>query len=150
MDDTRVTVYHGRASQLASAMDLCHEDMSAYAAAVGLMAVHSAISFSDAVLISLTGNKPRSQDHKQAVAAITKACQKAKFQTDGIKHLAKLVGAKADIAYGDKAVENERIEFLYVAAGRFQAWAERLLKKTGGTNGSDGQERGSHADASAT
>ena len=127
MDETRVSVYHGRASQLANAMDLCHEDMAAFASAVGLLAVHSAISFSDAVLISLTGNKPRSQDHKQAVAAIAKACRQAKVQTDGIRHLVKLVGAKTDVAYGDKTVEDERIEFLYVSAGRFQAWAERLL-----------------------
>jgi hypothetical protein len=137
MDETRVSVYHDRASQLASAMDLCHDGIGSYASAVGLLAVHSAISFSDAVLICLTGNKPGGQDHKQTVTTIAKACRKAKVQTEGIKHLAKLVGAKTDIAYGDKAVENERIEILYVSAGRFQAWAERLLKSKGGTHGND-------------
>ena len=127
MDEIKAGVHHGRASQLANAMELCHEDMGAYASAVGLLAVHSAISFGDAILISLTGKRSQTQDHSQAVSAITKACTKAKLRTDGVRHLSKLLGAKTDIAYGDKAVEDERIEFLYVAAGRFQAWAERLL-----------------------
>jgi hypothetical protein len=129
MDEISVVVYHGRALQLADAMKLCHDDMVAYAAAVGLLAVHSAISFSDAVLISLTGKRPHTQDHKQALAAITKACRKANIRTNGVKHLVKLVGAKTDVSYGEKAVDDERIEFLFVSAGRFQAWAERLLKR---------------------
>ena len=127
MDEIRVSVYHGRAAQLANAMELCHEDMAAYASAVGLLAVHCAISFGDAVLISLTGKRSHTQGHKQAITAITKACRKAKVSTDGIKHLAKLVGAKTDVAYGDKAVEDERIEVFLESARRFQAWAERLL-----------------------
>lgn len=131
MDEIRVSVYHGRAARLANAMELCHEDMAAYASAVGLLAVHCAISFSDAVLISLTGKRSRTQDHGQAIAAITRACRKAKVSTDGIKHLAKLVGAKTDVAYGDRAVEDERVEVFFESARRFQAWAERLLKKQG-------------------
>ncbi len=66
-------------------MELCHEDIDVYASAVGLLAVHSAISYGDAVLIGLTGRRSHAQDHGQAVAAITKACRKAKIQADGIR-----------------------------------------------------------------
>ena len=128
MAEIRVVVYHNRALQLANAMQLCHDDMTAYCSAVALLAVHSAISYNDAVLIKLTGQRSRSQDHEQAVAEIKKACKKKNIQADGIRHLDKLVGAKTDIAYGDEEVDNQRIEVLYVAAARFQTWAERLLK----------------------
>jgi hypothetical protein len=128
MDEISVRVYHDRALQLANAMELCHDDMTAYCSAVALLAVHSAISYTDAVLIKLTGQRSRSQDHKKAVAAIEKACEKGQIRTDGIKHLDKLVGAKTDVAYGDEEVDHQKIEFLYVAAARFQTWAERLLK----------------------
>ena len=131
MDDIRVEVYRARALQLANALALCHEDMVAYGAAVALLAVHSAISFSDALLVSLTGERPHGQDHRKAIETITKACHKAKIPSEGIRHLAKLVSAKTDVSYGDKAVEDERIEFLFVSAGRFQAWAERLLVAKG-------------------
>jgi len=121
-------VYHDRAFQLANAMELCHDDMTAYCSAVALLAVHSAISYNDAVLIKLTGQRSRSQDHRRAVMEIKKACKKRNIRADGIRHLDKLVGAKTDVAYGDEEVDNQKIEFLYVAAARFQTWAERLLK----------------------
>jgi transcriptional regulator NrdR family protein len=112
-------------------MQLCHDGMAAYASAVGLLAVHSAISYNDAVLIKLTGRRSRRQAHEQAVTEVTKACKKAKIQTDGIKHLDRLVHAKTDVSYGDKEVDSQKVEFLYVAAERFQAWAERLLGNDG-------------------
>jgi hypothetical protein len=113
---------------MADAMNLCHDGMENYASAVALLAVHSAISFGDAVLISLTGQRSRSQAHAQAVTAISKACKKANIQTDGIRHLEKLVSAKTGISYGDKEVDERTIQVLYLAAGRFQAWAEHILK----------------------
>jgi hypothetical protein len=129
MDEIRIRIHHDRALQLANAMKLCHDDMAAYGSAVALLAVHSAISYNDAVLIRLTGQRSRSQNHRLAIVAIRKACKKKRnIQTEAIKHLDKLVGAKNDVAYGDEEVDSQKIEFLYVAAERFQAWAERLLK----------------------
>ena len=133
MDEIRVRVHHGRALQLADAMNLCHDGMETYASAVALLAVHSAISFSDAVLIRLTGQRSKATNHKKAVEAIEKACRKAKIQTDGIKHLQELVSWKTDVSYGDKQVDERTVQFLYVAAGRFQAWAEHLLKNERGS-----------------
>lgn len=131
MSQLSLSVYHGRALQLANAMELCHDGMDAYASAVALLAVHSAISFGDAVLISLTGRRARV--HRQAVTAITAACKKARIQADGIKHLSSLVSAKTDVSYGDKDVDKEKAEILYVAAERFQAWAEQVLGKKVGS-----------------
>jgi hypothetical protein len=129
MDEILIRVHHDRALQLANAMKLCHDGMPTYGSAVALLAVHSAISYNDAVLIRLTGQKSRSQDHRRAIVAIRKACKKNRnIQTDAIKHLDKLLGAKTDVAYGDFEVDHQKIEFLYVAAERFQTWAERILK----------------------
>jgi hypothetical protein len=129
MDEIRIRIHHDRALQLADAMKLCHDDMAAYSSAVALLAVHSAISYNDAVLIRLTGQRSRSQDHRQAIVAIRKACRtRRNIQSDAIKHLDKLLDAKNDVTYGDKNVDSQKIEFLYIAAERFQAWAERVLK----------------------
>ena len=128
MDGIRIGIHHDRALQLSNAMELCHDDMKAYCSAVALLAVHSAISYNDAVLTKLTGQRSRSQDHRRAVVEIKKACKKRNIRTDGIRHLDKLVDAKTDVAYGDQEVDHQKIEFLYVAAARFQAWAERVLK----------------------
>jgi hypothetical protein len=129
MVDALFAVYHRRAIQLASAMQLCQDDLAAYASAAALLAVHSAISYSDAVLIGLGGRRPRNENHQEAVRALRRACGKAKVDHEGISHLQRLVGAKTDISYGDRPVDNERTTALCIAAERFQVWAERILQR---------------------
>ena len=124
MSEIGTAVYHERALQLANAMMLCRDDLSAYAAAAALLAVHSAISYNDAILITLTGQRPRGSEHSGAVVAIRKACGTAKVNTQGVEHLSKLLCAKTDVSYGDHRVSNEKAEALCVLAERFQTWAE--------------------------
>lgn len=128
MVDASLAVYHQRATQLASAMKLCQDDLSAYASAAVLLAVHSAIAYSDALLIGLGGRRPRSENHMEAVAALKRACSGARLDQQGISHLRKLLSAKTDISYGDKRVDDERVKALCIAAERFQVWAERILR----------------------
>jgi len=128
MDEIRISVYHGRALQLADAMKLCRDDLTAYAAAAALLAVHSAISYNDALLVKLSGQRPRGRDHKQAVRAIVKVCNTTGIPKDGIQHLDKLLNAKSDVSYGETEVDNERVAALCLAAEQFHAWAEPLLR----------------------
>ena len=132
MAEASFTVYHRRATQLADAMKLCRDDLSAYASAAALLAVHSAISYSDAVLIGLGGTRPRGENHREAVTALRRACTRAKIDQQGIRHFQKLLGVKTDISYGEKRVDDERVEALCITAERFQVWAERILRKREG------------------
>jgi hypothetical protein len=132
MVEARYTVYYRRARQLASAMNLCQDDLSAYASAAALLAVHSAISYSDALLIELGGARPRGENHREAVTALKRACTKAKIDQHGIKHFESLVSAKTDISYGDKPVNEVRIAALCEAAKRFETWTERVLQRREG------------------
>jgi hypothetical protein len=128
----RFTVYYRRATQLADAMKLCQDDLSAYASAAALLAVHSAISYSDALLIGLGGAKPRGENHREAIAVLKRTCSGARIDHQGIKHLDRLLSAKTDISYGEKQVDHERIAALCIAAERFQVWAERILQRREG------------------
>lgn len=132
MIEAYFAVYHRRATQLADAMKLCQDDLSAYASAAVLLAVHSAISYSDAILIGLGSARPRGENHQEAVNALKRACSGAKIDRQGIDHLQKLLSAKTDVSYGEKQIDNERITALCIAAERFQVWAERILQKQEG------------------
>jgi hypothetical protein len=132
MVEASFTVYHRRATQLADAMKLCRDDLSAYASAAALLAVHSAISYSDAVLIGLGGARPRGENHREAVTALKRVCTWAKVDQNGIKHFQSLVGVKTDISYGEKQNDNERVSKLCITADRFRVWAERILQKREG------------------
>lgn len=125
-------VYYRRAVQLADAMKLCRDDLRTYAAAVALLAVHSAISYSDAVLIGLSKTRPRGENHRAAISALKQACTRAKIDPGGIVHFEKLVRVKTDISYGDQRVSDEKAEALSISAERFQTWAERILQKQKG------------------
>jgi hypothetical protein len=127
MNEASLEVYQSRALQLANAMRLCAEDCPSYASAVALLAVHSAISYNDALHIRLTGGRPNSENHKDAFRSTKKACQKAKIDSAGLRHLERLLSIKTDISYGNKAVRVEHAQVLNIEAQRFQAWAERNL-----------------------
>jgi hypothetical protein len=116
------------AIQLAEGMKLCQEDLPAYGSAAALLAVHSAIPYSDAVLIGLGDIRPQGDDHRQAVNSLRKACGRARLDRRGITHFERLVGAKTDISYGDRSIDNERVRAFCIAAERFQVWAERILQ----------------------
>ena len=126
------TVYYRRATQLADAMKLCRDDLSAYASAAALLAVHSAISYSDALLIGFGGVRPRGENHREAVTALKRACTKARVDQQGIGHFQKLLSVKTDVSYGEKRFDDERVEALCNTADRFRVWAERILQKREG------------------
>ncbi len=131
MNEISVGVYHSRALQLAKAMKVCWADLSSYAAAAALLAVHSSISYNDALLVKLTGKRPRGRNHKQAVEAIKEACNKAAILGDGIDDLKKLVDEKNRVSYGEEEVDNERVHKLCLLAEQFYGWVEPLLKDEG-------------------
>src|ERR1039458_3296680 len=99
MGETSDRVYYDRGSQLAKAMRLCRYNHPAYPSAAALLAVHRAIAYNDAVQIKLTGDRSRSQDHGQAIAAIRRACGTAKIEPRGVAHLGKLLSMKTDVSY---------------------------------------------------
>jgi hypothetical protein len=132
MIEASFTVYHRRARQLAGAMKLCQDDLAAYASAAALLAVHSAISYNDALLIGLGGARPRGENHREAITALKRICTGAKIEPQGITHLQKLLSVKTDISYGDKPVDENRITALCAAAYRFEKWAEQVLQRQKG------------------
>jgi len=127
MDEASLEVFRSRALQLTNAMRLCSEDCPSYASAVALLAVHSAISYNDALCIRLLGERPKGKDHKDAIPLVTRACKKARIAPDGIKHLERLLSAKTAISYGDRVVNTEHAQKLSTTAERFVKWVEDNL-----------------------
>jgi hypothetical protein len=127
MDEVGLEIYRIRALQLANAMKLCSDDLQSYASAVALLAVHSAISYSDALHIWLTGIRPDGADHKQAVISARRACRRAGIEPAAISHLERLLNAKTGVSYGNRTVDVEYAQTLSIAAQRFQVWVERNL-----------------------
>jgi hypothetical protein len=127
MSDPVISVYVNRAQKFAEGMRFLRERPE-HLMAAGLLAVHSAIAFNDAVLMKLTGRSGLSQDHKRAPAITRKACHERRLDDRGISHLKELIDFKDEIAYQGKPIAPEKITRMCKTAERFEAWAKPMLK----------------------
>ncbi len=124
------SVFLHRAKQLESARDLVAGDAD-YGSAAALLAVHTAIALNDALLLKLTGRRPRLSDHAKAADQTKAACSERKLGHGGVAHLQTLLSKKTLISYGDEITSPELAASLGVASSRFQEWAYSILIKVG-------------------
>src|SRR5439155_21773427 len=106
-DRTKVRHYRDRADWFFRTMVFCAEDRqsaeSPYWNSVGLLAVHSAISLSDAILAA-NGLRCSAEDHKAAAELLEKICREMARDWSGVKHFRALLSRKSDFAYGDQRI----------------------------------------------
>lgn len=96
--------------------------LDAYESAVALLAVHSAISFADGALVSLTGERSTAQNHHEAARRLGRACGEARRDQGGIRHFTWLVDRKDDFAYAERRLSAGQASLAALHAERFQSW----------------------------
>ncbi len=123
-----VEIFVARARELRTARDLVKDDAE-YSSATALLAVHSALSLNDALLVQWTGKWTKGSSHQDAVNRTDRECNKRRIETTGLKHLRSLISEKSDISYGNKRVSHSTALGLAEAAKRFEAWAFKNCKE---------------------
>ena len=92
-----------------------------------LLAIHCAISYSDALRVGL-GEKLSelaSGDHRAAASRLEKLLNQRKYdKRQGVKHLERLVGKKNSVAYTPDVLTEEEVKAMIERAQRFSAWAD--------------------------
>jgi hypothetical protein len=121
-------VFLERANHLSAARKLVADDAD-YTSALALLAVHSAISWNDAVSMRLVGNVVKGEDHMRAVVLLEKQCASRKMNRDGFKHLRKLIQEKSKVSYGDQRTTPDAALALAVNSERFERWARQTLER---------------------
>lgn len=121
-------IFLERARQMAQARDLISEEPP-YAAATALLAVHSAIAFTDALLFRLTGRAFPMNNHRASVQEVTKRCRAHRLDIKGIAQLSKLISVKTQISYSEHRVTQEAAYKLHIAAGKYEVWVYERLKE---------------------
>jgi hypothetical protein len=116
-----------RAMHLVSDEGLLGAELEACIGAAALLAVHSAISFADALLVLKTGDRSTAQDHKEGVAKLRRLCSELRRDPSGIGHLSKLIASKDHFAYGDQRVTSAEIQSAIDQVDRFANWVYRIF-----------------------
>jgi hypothetical protein len=130
MPAEQVRHYLQRAKDFLEGMKLTREDKD-YWNSSALLAIHSAVAYSDALRAGLGDQKLSADDHRNAVDVLQQALFAESLMDDmaGFKHLRFLLSKKTLVAYGDRRVEHTEYEALIIKAARFAVWADRIGRR---------------------
>ena len=124
IDSSAAKNYQKKASDFYDVMELSYRERKWNA--VGLNAVHCAISASDALLAKYGGIRNTSSDHKEAADILVKTIKQAESKQYA-KCLRKILGLKNLIEYEKRLfTETDSTEILKPTQ-RFYEWAVKLL-----------------------
>jgi hypothetical protein len=115
--------HRNRADAFFQTMQLIAGDES-HKNAIPLLAVHTAISLADAILVGFAGRRGNDGNHRESLDELRRMCNQRKRDLTGLKHLGWLLTRKTDFAYGDKNLDLDTdIKAALLHAQRFVTWA---------------------------
>lgn len=98
-----------------------------YYNAVGVLFVHSAIAFGDAITIKLSSTKSSGDNHFQIISLIEEIVKASNEKTKALNHLRKIIDQKNLVSYSGEEYNYKDIVELQKNAQRFLTWALKIL-----------------------
>ncbi len=118
-----LAVYLNRAQDFARGMGLMRDD-PAYTQSAALLAIHSAIAYSDALRTGLGDAVLSSDDHQSALKTLRSLIDAD--EVSGLAQLQKLLTYKSAVSYGNRRMDVQRLKLLCTESQRFARWANTL------------------------
>lgn len=95
--------------------------------ACGVLIVHAAIAFGDAVTIKYGGVKSKGEDHHSVVQLLDELIATSPEKKNALLHLSKIIDHKNALSYSGDVYDAKDIRQLWKNFDRFKHWAEKLL-----------------------
>ena len=95
--------------------------------AAGVLIVHAAIAFADAVSIKLGGVKSRGEDHHDTIALLEELVASSQEKSNALLQLRRVIDHKNAVSYSGNVYEKAEIEQLWKQVNRFKEWAKDVL-----------------------
>jgi hypothetical protein len=129
MQAVQVQLYIHRATDFLEGMQLTRTDES-YWNSSALLAIHSAVSYSDALRLGLGDQKLSADDHQKAADTLhTLLASRNLEDQSAFKHLRFLLKRKSLVTYGNQRLDSTDYEALFTNAERFALWARKTGRK---------------------
>jgi len=96
--------------------------------ASGVLIVHAAIAYADAISIKLDGVKSRGEAHQEAADLPDELAAASEEKKSALAHLRKIIEHKNIVSYSGEIYHRKDVEQLWKLLKRFQSWAENILK----------------------
>ncbi|MBI4056863.1 MAG: hypothetical protein HY399_04865 [Elusimicrobia bacterium] len=95
--------------------------------AAGVLIVHSAIAFTDAITIKVGGVKSRGEDHMAAVDLLGEVIVLDEKGQGALRHLTTILEQKTLVSYSGEIYTHKEVERLWKHLERYKSWAHSLL-----------------------
>ena len=95
--------------------------------AAGVLIVHSAIAYADAISIKFRGEKSQSEDHNQTVILLKEILAVNDENKKSYNHLEKIIAHKTSVSYSGDVYNRKDVDNLWKNFERFKRWAESQL-----------------------
>jgi len=97
--------------------------------AAGLLIVHSAIAYADALCIQQSGQKSSGENHEDAVALLDEVVAGGDEKTKAVNQLRRMIEEKTKVSYLGDLYSSAQAEELWKRLKRFRTWAETVLNR---------------------
>lgn len=95
--------------------------------AAGVLIIHAAIAYSDAICIKYGGVKSQSEDHHQVVTLVNEVIAESNEKKSALNQLERIIEHKTAVSYSGDIYDKKDIDMLWKYLERFKMWAEKLL-----------------------
>jgi len=100
-----------------------------YWTAAGVLIVHSAIAYTDAIAIKLSGQKSSSENHEDAIVLLDEAIAGSESKRNAINQLRRIIAEKTKVSYAGDLYGESLIRELWKRLERFRNWAINILER---------------------
>ncbi len=100
-----------------------------YWTGAGVLIVHSAIAFADALSIKLAGVKSVGENHEDAVVLVENAVADGEGKTRAINQLRRIIEEKTKVSYLGDLYSSSQSKELWKRLERFRKWAKEILTR---------------------
>lgn len=96
--------------------------------AAGVLIIHAAIAYTDAITIKVGGVKSQGEDHMAAVDLLREVVALDERGHRSANHLARMIEQKNVVSYSGEVYARADIEKLWKQLGRYKEWAVSILE----------------------
>jgi hypothetical protein len=100
-----------------------------YWTAAGVLIVHSAIAFADALCIKLSGQKSAGENHEDAVALVDEVVARNDEKQKAVGQLRRIIEEKTKVSYLGELYGPKEVKEMWKRLERFADWAEGILNR---------------------
>jgi hypothetical protein len=98
-----------------------------YWTAAGVLIVHAAIAYADALSIQQAGVRSSSDNHDEAAVLLDESVAASEGKVEAIQQLRRIMGEKTRVSYLGEMYSRNGTKSLWVRLERFRRWAKQIL-----------------------